>query len=134
MSAVSHPLVMLNYLFHFFIADKFEWSCPDWTGIASRYEHSAFIADCNPKKVHVFGGAQQATNLNDVQALDLGTFVLLACLFACAVACMCACIHAYTVLCLLACSCLPPKYCKPRINQCTKPLHLVYIRGDEIRI
>lgn len=50
--------------------EKFQWSSPDWTGISSRYEHSTFIPDCNPKKVHVFGGAQQATNLNDIQALD----------------------------------------------------------------
>lgn len=52
--------------------EKYEWSCPEWKGITSRYEHSAFIPECNPKKVYVFGGAQQATNLNDVQVLDLG--------------------------------------------------------------
>lgn len=50
--------------------DKFQWSKPDWPGISSRYEHSAFIPDCDQKKVYVFGGAQQATNLNDVQILD----------------------------------------------------------------
>ncbi|KAM7431999.1 hypothetical protein ABFA07_017498 [Porites harrisoni] len=51
--------------------EKYEWSCPEWKGIASRYEHSAFIPKCNPQRVYVFGGAQQATNLNDVQFLDL---------------------------------------------------------------
>lgn len=51
--------------------EKFQWSCPEWKGIISRYEHSVYIPSCNPKKVYVFGGAQQATNLNDVQALDL---------------------------------------------------------------
>lgn len=51
--------------------DKFQWSCPEWKGISSRYEHSAFIPDCYPREVYVFGGAQQATNLNDVQVLDL---------------------------------------------------------------
>ena len=63
---------MVNISDKLITADKFEWSCPDWTGIASRYEHSAFIPESNPNKVYVFGGAQQATNLNDVQALDLG--------------------------------------------------------------
>ena len=57
----------------FVFLDKFQWSCPEWKGISGRYEHSAFIPDCSPKKVYVFGGAQQATNLNDVQALDLGS-------------------------------------------------------------
>lgn len=66
-------IVIATVLFYFL--DKFQWSCPEWKGIPGRYEHSAFIPDCSPKKVYVFGGAQQATNLNDIQALDLGTVV-----------------------------------------------------------
>lgn len=56
---------------HILNLDKLEWSCPEWKGISSRYEHSAFIPNCCPNKVYVFGGAQQTTNLNDIQALDL---------------------------------------------------------------
>lgn len=56
---------------HVLSLDKFLWSCPEWKGFSSRYEHSAFIPSCCQNKVYVFGGAQQATNLNDVQALDL---------------------------------------------------------------
>ena len=64
--------MLLSYCLIF--VDKFQWSKPDWPGISSRYEHSAFILDCDQKKVYVFGGAQQATNLNDVQILDQGTW------------------------------------------------------------
>ena len=66
--------VVIDYIIFLYI-DKFQWSCPEWKGISSRYEHSAFIPDCNPREVYVFGGAQQATNLNDVQVLDLGTLL-----------------------------------------------------------
>ena len=76
---------MLNVidLHNFCVLDKFEWSCPEWKGIASRYEHSAFIPDGNPKKLYVFGGAQQATNLNDIQALDLGNLKFFVYFFIC---------------------------------------------------
>lgn len=76
MGSVSYAMKLLEFLHVCFlncVIEKFQWSCPEWKGIISRYEHSVYIPSCNPKKVHVFGGAQQATNLNDVQALDLGT-------------------------------------------------------------
>ena len=69
--------MIFSFLYFLGALEKYEWSCPEWKGIASRYEHSAFIPECNPQRVYVFGGAQQATNLNDVQFLDLGNMSIL---------------------------------------------------------
>ncbi|XP_076454949.1 uncharacterized protein LOC143289744 [Babylonia areolata] len=46
------------------------WDTVDCPGLRPRYEHAAFVPESHPRKIYVFGGANQAGNLNDVQVLD----------------------------------------------------------------
>ncbi|KAL8606435.1 hypothetical protein ACOMHN_060340 [Nucella lapillus] len=46
------------------------WDTMDTPGLRARYEHAAFVPKSHPGKIYVFGGANQAGNLNDVQVLD----------------------------------------------------------------
>ena len=53
--------------------DTFTWSVCDASGLKARYEHSAFVAQSDPTKIYVFGGAHQGSNHNDVQVFDTVT-------------------------------------------------------------
>ena len=46
------------------------WDTVDCPGLRPRYEHAAFVPACHPDRIYVFGGANQAGNMNDVQVLD----------------------------------------------------------------
>ena len=49
------------------------WDTVDSPGLRPRYEHVAFVPESQPEKIYVFGGANQAGNMNDVQVLDTST-------------------------------------------------------------
>lgn len=57
---------------HLLNLDSYEWEEAKWSGLKGRYEHTAFIASSCSGKVFVFGGANQAGNMNDMQVLELG--------------------------------------------------------------
>ena len=46
------------------------WDTVDSPGLRPRYEHAAFVPASKPGKIYVFGGANQAGNVNDIQVLD----------------------------------------------------------------
>lgn len=47
--------------------DTFTWSKRECAGFAGRYEHTSFVASCEPSNIYVFGGADGDGNRNDVQ-------------------------------------------------------------------
>lgn len=49
------------------------WDTVDSAGLRPRYEHAAFVPTSHPRRIYVFGGANQAGNMNDVQYLDTVT-------------------------------------------------------------
>ena len=49
------------------------WDTLDSPGLRPRYEHAAFVPASQPGKIYVFGGANQAGNMNDIQVLDTAT-------------------------------------------------------------
>ena len=51
--------------------DNFTWDTCESIGFKARYEHTAFVVPDKPNCIYVFGGADQAGNLNDVQMFDL---------------------------------------------------------------
>ncbi|XP_002741551.1 uncharacterized protein LOC100373945 [Saccoglossus kowalevskii] len=57
---------------HILNLEFYEWDDPDWKGLLPRYEHSAFRPTSQPDKLYIFGGAEQGSNLNDIQLLDIG--------------------------------------------------------------
>lgn len=48
--------------------DTLSWDIVDSPGFKPRYEHSAFVPASTPDKLHVFAGADQQGNMNDIQA------------------------------------------------------------------
>lgn len=46
------------------------WDVVESVGLRPRYEHAAFAPPSCAHKIYVFGGANQAGNLNDIQVLD----------------------------------------------------------------
>ena len=50
-----------------------QWDTVDGTGFRARYEHVAFVPESQPTKIYIFGGADQAGSMNDVQRLDVVT-------------------------------------------------------------
>jgi N-acetylneuraminic acid mutarotase len=51
------------------------WDTVDSPGLRPRYEHAAFVPASKAGKIYVFGGANQAGNMNDIQVLDTDTNV-----------------------------------------------------------
>lgn len=49
------------------------WDSVDSPGLRPRYEHTAFAPLSKPGKIYIFGGANQAGNMNDMQVLDTDT-------------------------------------------------------------
>ncbi|XP_041370079.1 rab9 effector protein with kelch motifs-like [Gigantopelta aegis] len=52
-----------------------QWDTVDGAGLRARYEHMAFVPESQPNKIYIFGGADQAGNMNDIQCLDTTTNV-----------------------------------------------------------
>lgn len=51
--------------------ETFSWDTLDSPGLKARYEHAAFQPASQPKKVYIFGGADQGGNHNDMQVFDV---------------------------------------------------------------
>jgi N-acetylneuraminic acid mutarotase len=51
------------------------WDTVDSPGLRPRYEHAAFVPASKAGKIYVFGGANQAGNMNDIQVLNTDTNV-----------------------------------------------------------
>ncbi|XP_072026135.1 rab9 effector protein with kelch motifs-like [Amphiura filiformis] len=58
---------------HILSLDKYEWDELECDGLIGRYEHCAFNPESQPDNIYIFGGADQAKNLNDVQMLNLAS-------------------------------------------------------------
>ncbi|XP_074654907.1 rab9 effector protein with kelch motifs-like [Tubulanus polymorphus] len=50
--------------------ETLSWDICDAQGFTARYEHCAFTPDCDPRKIYVFGGAQQTGNVTNMQVYD----------------------------------------------------------------
>ncbi|KAK7505043.1 hypothetical protein BaRGS_00003613 [Batillaria attramentaria] len=49
------------------------WDTVDSPGLRPRYEHAAYVPPSHLRRIYVFGGANQAGNMNDLQVLDTVT-------------------------------------------------------------
>ena len=55
--------------------DSCSWEKVECPGLKPRYEHSAFTFPSQPDRIFVFGGADMDRNMNDVQVLDVKTYL-----------------------------------------------------------